>query len=131
MQLNGLRFVNHYTTVDGDVIHDFQGVDKRRHSFSLKGSSSLHPNSSNPNLCINIFVQVIIGSRRPKGSKILAIVDKTILLVNEVGLCCSILNRKQSNLGLQIIPSTLISSDSKKAYSCRFEVISGKFPHHL
>ncbi|GFW55593.1 hypothetical protein TNCV_119771 [Trichonephila clavipes] len=86
----------------------------RRHSFSsLKGSSSLHPNSSNHNLYINSFAQVMIGPRRPKGSKILAIVDKTILLVNEVGLCCSILNRKQSNLGFQIIPRALVSSDWK------------------
>ncbi|GFS96750.1 hypothetical protein TNCV_4754341 [Trichonephila clavipes] len=43
----------------------------RRHSFSsLKGSLSLHPNSSNQNLCINIFAQVMIGPRRPKGSNI-------------------------------------------------------------
>ncbi|GFW25747.1 hypothetical protein TNCV_1310081 [Trichonephila clavipes] len=59
----------------------------------------------------------MIGPRRPKGSKILAIVDKPILLVNEVGLCCSILKRKQSNLGFQIIPSALVSSDSKKKHT--------------
>ncbi|GFY17196.1 uncharacterized protein TNCV_1089721 [Trichonephila clavipes] len=51
----------------------------------------------------------MIGPRRPKGSKILAIVDKTILLVNEVNLCCSILKMKQSNLGFQIIPVAAVA----------------------
>ncbi|GFT67949.1 hypothetical protein TNCV_38601 [Trichonephila clavipes] len=125
MQLNALCSVIHNTSVNRDVIQGCQGVDKSTPLPFFK-RKFITPSQFQQRQYLHKYLCLRYNwSKETQGVKDSCNSRKDhFFLVNEVSLCCSILKRKESNLGFKIMPSNLVQSDYKKEYSCRFEVIS-------